>query len=470
MAKRKSRAEEEPRAITRKEHHQRAADRRRNRRLMIGTGIALAVALLVVVFGLINEFAVRPNSAVATVNETQIVTKEFWKRTFFEQNRLQNQLIQLTQMERQFGNQGFFTSQISQIQATLSSPFTLGVNVLDQMIQEEVIRQQAAALGVTVSQAEIDDALRSEVASSENAVTVPEATSTAEAAVAATATATVWTPTPAPTIDVSSTVTVTATPIPTPVPPTPLPILTDEQYTQGVTQLDENLKTVANMMLDDYRAIIAARLLGNKLSDQIGQEQVSTTQEEVHARHILLRVITPEPTPEPVGEGTPAPEPTLTPTPLPEGFPTPTPTPAPRDDAATLALANELRQRILDGEDFATLAEEYSDDTGSAPLGGDLGWFGRGAMVAPFEEAAFSLEVGQISEPVQTDFGYHLIEVVEKDDARPKEASALDQERAQAYQAWLQEQIAATPIERPSDMLAKLPRNLEALTVSTTDQ
>ena len=467
MAKRKSRAEEQPRTITRKEHHQRAADRRRNQRLMLGAGIALGLALLVVAYGLINEFVLRPNSAVATVGETKIITKDFWDRTFFEQNRLQNQLIQLTQMERQFGNQGFFTTQINQIQATLSSPFTLGVNVLDQMIQEDVVRQQAAARNITVSEAEIDEALRGEIASGESAVTVPEATSTAEAAIAATATATVWTPTPSPTIDVSSTITVTATPIPTPVPPTPLPILTDDQYTQGIAQLEENLKKVANMTLDDYRAIIAARLLGNKLSDQIGQEQVATTQEEVHARHILLNIITPEPTPEPVGEGTPTPEPTFTPTPLPEGFPTPTPTPAPRDDAATLALANELRQRIVDGEDFATLAEQYSDDTTSAVNGGDLGWFGRGAMVTPFEDAAFSLEVGQISEPVKTDFGYHLIEVLEKDPARPKEASALEQERAQAYQTWLQEQIAATPVERPSDMISKLPRNLEALTVAT---
>jgi parvulin-like peptidyl-prolyl isomerase len=203
--------------------------------------------------------------------------------------------------------------------------------------------------------------------------------------------------------------------------------------------------------------------LGEKLSAKIGEEQVAATAEQVQARHILLRVSTPEPTPEPPGEGTPTPEPTLTPTPLPEGFPTPEPTPTPRDDVATLALANELRQRIVDGEDFATLAQEYSDDTSSAVNGGDLGWFGRGAMVAPFDEAAFGLEIGQVSEPVKTDFGYHLIEVTAKDAARPKEATALEQERAQAYQTWLQEQVAATPIDRPSDMLSMLPRDLEAL-------
>ncbi len=109
------------------------------------------------------------------------------------------------------------------------------------------------------------------------------------------------------------------------------------------------------------------------------------------------------------------------------------------------------------------MATEYSDDTGSAVNGGDLGWFGRGAMVAPFEEAAFALEPGAISEPIQTDFGFHLIEVVEKDPNRPKDEAALEQERLQAYDTWLSEQIAATTVERASDLVSKLPRNLEPI-------
>src|SRR5690606_5126033 len=136
-------------------------------------------------------------------------------------------------------------------------------------------------------------------------------------------------------------------------------------------------------------------------------------------------------------------------------------TPTPRGEEATLALAEELRQRLLDGEDFAELAAEYSDDPGSATTGGDLGWFGHGAMVAPFEEAAFSLEPGEISEPVQTDFGYHLIEVLEVDDARPKDPNTLQQEQAQAYQTWIQRQMEAAQIERPADLVSMLPRNLE---------
>ena len=72
-----------------------------------------------------------------------------------------------------------------------------------------------------------------------------------------------------------------------------------------------------------------------------------------------------------------------------------------------------LRERIADGEDFAELAREYSEDPGSAPRGGDLGSFRRDQMVAPFAEAAFALDPGETSEVVETRFGYHLIQVEE---------------------------------------------------------
>lgn len=78
--------------------------------------------------------------------------------------------------------------------------------------------------------------------------------------------------------------------------------------------------------------------------------------------------------------------------------------------------ANELLERIEAGEDFADLAREYSTDPGSGARGGDLDFFGSGVMVGPFEEAAFALEIGEISEPVESDFGFHIIKVTDKRD------------------------------------------------------
>ncbi|OUM96372.1 MAG: hypothetical protein BAA04_13655 [Firmicutes bacterium ZCTH02-B6] len=99
--------------------------------------------------------------------------------------------------------------------------------------------------------------------------------------------------------------------------------------------------------------------------------------------------------------------------------------------------AQELKQRLAAGENFAALAQEHSIDRGSAARGGDLGWFGRGVMVAPFEEAAFSLQPGEISDVVKTNFGYHLILVEERQEARE---AVLDDETRTAIENRLREE------------------------------
>jgi len=79
---------------------------------------------------------------------------------------------------------------------------------------------------------------------------------------------------------------------------------------------------------------------------------------------------------------------------------------------ATEAEAKEVKERLMKGEDFATVAKEKSKDPSAE--GGDLGFFGRGQMLKPFEDAAFALKMGEISDPVQTQFGWHIIKVEEK--------------------------------------------------------
>ncbi len=81
------------------------------------------------------------------------------------------------------------------------------------------------------------------------------------------------------------------------------------------------------------------------------------------------------------------------------------------NDKENPAALQDIRRRIQAGEDFAAVAAQMSDDPGSGTNGGDLGWFGPGRMVAPFEEAAFGANIGTLVGPVETDFGLHLIEV-----------------------------------------------------------
>ena len=109
---------------------------------------------------------------------------------------------------------------------------------------------------------------------------------------------------------------------------------------------------------------------------------------------------------------------------------------APEVEQLALAKAISITQRLNSGEDFATLAQQFSDDTGSGAQGGELGFFGRGQMVKEFEDAAFSLPIGQISEPVKSQFGYHIIRVEEKDNGKPD------------ITLWLQEQKASAQIKR----------------------
>ncbi len=80
------------------------------------------------------------------------------------------------------------------------------------------------------------------------------------------------------------------------------------------------------------------------------------------------------------------------------------------------ATAKELFEKLKAGEDFATLAKENSLDTGSGANGGDLGWFQMGTMVTEFEDAAYALELNEISKPVQSQHGYHIIQITERRD------------------------------------------------------
>jgi foldase protein PrsA len=157
----------------------------------------------------------------------------------------------------------------------------------------------------------------------------------------------------------------------------------------GYATWDEYKETM-ELSDEGFERIIRQSLL---LEYMIDRHEIETEVEQVHARHILVT-----------------------------------------DEE----LANELLGRLRDGEDFAALAATHSEDFYSGQQGGDLGWFPRGLMTPEFEEAAFELEPGEISDIVVTTYGFHIIEVLDKG-VQPLDPYFEMQFRQMAFFEWLED-------------------------------
>ncbi len=144
-------------------------------------------------------------------------------------------------------------------------------------------------------------------------------------------------------------------------------------------------------------------------------------------------------------------------------------------EAAARQKAEEILQRLKKGEPFEKLAKEFSDDPGSAANGGDLGYFGKGVMVKAFEEKAFAMKVGEISGPVRSRFGYHIIKLT---DIRPAHGRDFEEVRAtleQEYRQQKAEEIFFDLTDRLTDLAYEVPDTLEVaaqelgLTIKVSD-
>jgi len=168
-----------------------------------------------------------------------------------------------------------------------------------------------------------------------------------------------------------------------------LKVLAAQAEKQKLDQSPEVQKQLAFQKQDLLARVMFQSIQDNvKVDDTVVQQFYDAHKNEyevVKARHILIRV---------KGAASPA-----------------TPGKPELTDEEAKAKAEEVRKRIIGGEDFATVAKAESDDKGSAAMGGDLPEFKRGMMVPQFEQAAFSAKVGDISEPVKSPFGYHIIQV-----------------------------------------------------------
>lgn len=144
-----------------------------------------------------------------------------------------------------------------------------------------------------------------------------------------------------------------------------------------------------------------------------------------------------------------------------------------KDDAAVKAKAEGILKEAKGGADFAELAKKYSEDDSNAKNGGDLDYFGRGRMVPEFDTAAFSMETGQISDLVKTQFGYHIIKLTDKkpgttrplEEVRQQLTDQIQTEHAQQQAGDLAQKLEAQ-IKKPADL--ETAAKAQGLTVQET--
>jgi peptidyl-prolyl cis-trans isomerase D len=366
-------------------------------------GILIVVGLLAYGYLRLNVFALR--EPVAKVNGVTITTGEWQERVRFQRSQMLNMYNQYLSYQ-QFGMD--VTQQLQQIQGTLDAPEILGQQVLDQMTDEILIRQEAEKRGISVSKEEVDAYFKETFGFLPDGTATPTITPTEFAfPTLSSEQLTIFPSTSTPTEVPTSTAAPTGTPdaattptaTPTTAPPTPtavpdLPTPSPTAYTlEGFEKdYDEMVKSFADNSVSEktVRSIYEADLLRKKLTDDITKD-IPKVEEQVWARHILLE---------------------------------------------TEEEANAVYERLQKGEDFAEVAREVSKDTGSGASGGDLGWQPRSFYVTEFGDAAFTQEIGEIGKPVKTDFGYHIIQVIARQEL-PLSDSQYQQKKETEFNNWL---------------------------------
>lgn len=388
--------------LTRRQLSRAQREARIQRLILIGTAVIAILIIGLLAFAVLNETVIKPNRTVLRVNEDEVSAADFQDRVKFD----------------------YFTQTGGQPIEQLGIDKTFfGDLTMSNLTSELIIRQQAAEHGIEVTDEEIEEELQLAFGyDAGDPEPTPTALPTEAASSEPTATPTfVYTLTPSPTPTLEPGVTPTATPSGPPTQtPTPLPLptaepLTEEDYTQ---QLDEYLTLVSegtglsrSRVEELVQQQVAVSLLSQRLREELNLE-IEETKTLVHAAHIL------------VGS---------------------------EDEA------QQVLERINNGESFEELAAELSQDASNAYRGGDLGWLSPGDTVEEFETVAFSLEEGEISQPVESNFGWHIIKVYEREENVPLTEAEKFQAESEAFRALLTEWEQEADIERADNWQAYIP-------------
>lgn len=358
-------------------------ERRLQRIALVASAFVVALIVLIPGFGLWKE-AHRGDEPAAKVAGKVITNETYAKVVGFRQAEIDATIRNYEQYlntpptpgQDQEGQDFLKQLMTQQIQSLQQQRGSVEMTALDDLIDNELIRREAARRGIGVTSEEVDNYVLVRF-------TPPRETATNDgSSVDNTPTAETPTPTPEATITPGP----TSTPEPT---PTPNP----ESVAKAKENLNKSLTSLGLLTETEYRTLIAEPdILRDKLQRAMGDE-VPTVAEQVHVRHILFE----------------------------------------KEEEAKEALA-----KLQSGADFEAMAKELSKDTVSKEDGGDLGWFPRGVMVPEFEKAAFEVKPGEIyPNVVQSSHGYHVIKGEGHESERQIGEEHLPTLKQKAFYDWL---------------------------------
>jgi peptidyl-prolyl cis-trans isomerase C len=385
---------------------------------MVRWGVAAAgiLVLLLIVGGVLFDRVITPNQTLASVGGTAISRQDYWKA---RANDLYEQALQFQDFAQFVGpdQQGQYVAMAQQSLAQIPEVWgsrDVDPGTLQTMIDNQLYLQGLDDLGLSISPEEIETFALNRFAPPDAPLIPPSPTPTltAERAAMATSTAAALLATPiaspVATPLAGSPVPGAATPVANGSAATPFAAATPNPADARATAEAEfalfqaQFFPQANLSRDDYERLVAAPALARQKVRDALAATVGQSAPQVRASHILV---------------------------------------------PTQEEADAARARIVEGgEDFETVAAEVSTDEGTAVNGGDLGWFTREEMVAPFAAAAFSLAPGEVSAPVESEFGWHVIRVEETDPERPLTDRQINRLQQAAVDRWLDEQRAAVSI------------------------
>ena len=425
-------AKGKPTKIASKKHLARLERERRQIHLITYIVIGIVVVIVGLIgYGILNETVLKNRQPVVTVNGVSVSMHEFQVRVRIARQQNIDQYMRYYQLAQMFGidptTDPSLSQTMSQIETNLNTPNLIGNQVLDDITNDLVIRQYAKANGIVVTQADVDKAIHDTFSYYPDGTPTPTLTMTPFTYSTLSATQySLITPTIpatlAPTGTLAPTDTMTQTLASTQTPEltttaTAIPSLTPTatKYTlagfQGAYKDALSFYSKLGMTDTEFRKIFFESAIYRKRVSAIVTADVTHEQDQVWARHILV---------------------------------------------ADEATAKSIRAQLLAGADFATLAGQNSLDTSNKNSGGDLGWFGKGTMLAAFETAAFSLQIGEISQPVQTSYGWHIIQVLGHE-IRPLTETQYQTAITSALNTWLTNQRPGAKITIASNWSTNVP-------------